>query len=195
MDLWTVSYIVLWVLVLAEAAVLFILLRTFGSLYLDTAAGISRDGLALGARAPDFVAPGIDGRQVTLREFLGRWLVLFFAAPGCEECYAMLPDLGRLRADLGDGTEIVLVFGASLPDAQSVPLLRNSPIPVLVGGSRGLTARYKVRASPFAQIVDPQGVVRAKGLFNNRERLEHLLADAGHRNPVLDRHHDEGRSS
>ena len=44
-DIWTVSYIVLWVLVLLEGVAIIVLLRQFGAIYLGSRAAINRDGL------------------------------------------------------------------------------------------------------------------------------------------------------
>jgi methylamine dehydrogenase accessory protein MauD len=34
---------------------------------------------------------------------------------------------------------------------------------------------YKVGKIPYAVLIDPEGVIRAKGLVNNREHLESLM--------------------
>jgi methylamine dehydrogenase accessory protein MauD len=189
MDLWTISYLVLWTLVLAEAAVLLILLRTFGSFYLSTRQGIGRDGLALGTKAPDFRATRLDGSPVSLESFAGRWVLLYFAAPACEDCYRMLPSLADLHEELRGSAEIVVMFEGVLAEARAVPHLAANRLPVVAIGRDGIAASYKVRVSPFVQVLDPDGFVRAKGLGNSRDRLEHLLADAGLEHPVVLHHH------
>ena len=54
--------------------------------------------------------------------------------------------------------------------------------------NKGVAEQYKVRVSPFAHILDPEGVVRAKGLVNDREGVEHLLSDAGMKHLALEKH-------
>jgi hypothetical protein len=50
------------------------------------------------------------------------------------------------------------------------------------------TRKYRVRVSPYATVIDPNGVVRAKGLVDRVEHIEHMLHDAGLRNEVTIRH-------
>lgn len=188
MDLWTISYVLLWVVVLVMGAILVILLRTFGSFYLSTTEGVSRDGLAIGSEAPDFEGNLISGARIGLQAYRGRWLAMLFAAPVCDDCYRMLPSIGQLREELGGVAEIVMMFQGDLADAQAMPGLAESPIPVVAIGRKGIAETYRVRVSPFVQILDEEGIVRAKGLVNHRESLEHFLVDAGLPHPVIERH-------
>ena len=41
-----------------------------------------------------------------------------------------------------------------------------------------LSDKYKARVTPFAFLIDGEGVIRAKGLANNREHLDMLLRAA-----------------
>ena len=54
-------------------------------------------------------------------------------------------------------------------------------VPVAVHPDEQLPDQYKTRVTPFAFLIDGDGVIRAKGLANNREHLEMLLRMArGH---------------
>lgn len=41
--------------------------------------------------------------------------------------------------------------------------------------SADLGMSYRVNRLPFALVIDPEGIVRSKGLVNNREQLESLF--------------------
>lgn len=188
MDLFTISYLVLWVLVAVEAIILLAVLHTFGSFYLSTARGVSRDGLPIGMRAPDFESPALDGAIFRLSAARGQWVALVFAEPGCVTCYQLLPELGRLDAQLAGSAQIGFIFRGTVEDARAFPDLDAAPIPVIAVGRNGTFDRFRVRVSPFAQIVDPDGVVRAKGLANTRNAIEHLLAQAGFDHSAIEPH-------
>ncbi|MGH2455292.1 MAG: peroxiredoxin family protein [Candidatus Limnocylindria bacterium] len=193
MDLFVLSYLVLWLVVVVEAAALLLVLRTFGSFYLSTASGVSRDGIPIGALAPDFELPALDGTRFGLRSLRGRWLVLFFADPMCQECYVLLDALNRLQTQLGKTGSLVFMFRGELEDARAFPALAKASIPVIPIGRRGLIERYRVRVSPFVQIVDPQGIVRAKGVARHTDSIAHLLSDAGLDHKVTKGHRHERR--
>jgi hypothetical protein len=191
MDAWTISYVILWVIVLIEGAVLIVLLRTFGSFYLNTRSGVSRDGLALGTRAPGFTAPTARGTKLTLPANHGRWRALFSVSAACEECYAAMPGLAELQAELDEQMRVVMLLPVEADEVPDMPLLHNSPIEVAIVGHEGLRQQYRIRVMPFMRVVDPDGIVRAKGVVRNRERLEHLLDEAGMQHPLLSRHSDQ----
>ena len=191
MDLWAISYVVLWLLVIAEAVVLLVLLRAFGSMYLGSRDAIERDGLRLGTRAPDFTATAIDGTSVPLASLLDRWAVLVFAEPGCPICEEMGPQLTRLARELADRARVVLLVRRSAELMRASPLASFSNVAALAIGAHGTADEYRVRVSPYVHVLDPEGVVRGKGLVNERKHVEHILYQAGFRDPVVNSHAPE----
>jgi hypothetical protein len=191
MDAFTVRYLVLWIVVIVEAALLLVVLRTFGTFYLSTTSGVNRDGLPVGSITPDFQAVTLDRRAITRESLRGRWAVLFFVDPMCQECYELLPDLVELEADLEGLARTVVMFRGEREDAEAFPSLVASQLAIVPIGRKGLIERFRVRASPFFQILDEQGVVRAKGLAGNRETVEHLISNAQLHHPIIDRHRRE----
>lgn len=188
MDLWTISYLLLWAVVLIEGIVIVILVREFGSVFLNSRGGIERDGLAIGSSAPDFEATDLVGAPVKLTDFAGRWLVLFFASPGCGECYSMLGMLGEIQQSLAAEANIIYMYRGLHDDMEGIPELSAAPVRVVAAGRTGVAELYRARVSPYVQVMDAEGRVRAKGLVNSRGRLEHLLLEAGLRHPSLRAH-------
>lgn len=191
MDSFTISYLVLWGVVLVEAVLLLLVLRTFGSFYLSTARGISRDGLQFGVRAPEFERPTLDGPVVRLRQYRGQWVLLYFADPLCEDCYRILPSLAELQEQMAGAATILFLFRGDLADAAAFPDLAHARVPVVAVGRKGLIEQYRVRVSPFLQVLDPDGIVRAKGLANDTYAVAHVLAEAGFEHPVTADHRRE----
>ncbi|MCI0889602.1 MAG: redoxin domain-containing protein, partial [Chloroflexi bacterium] len=55
---------------------------------------------------------------------------------------------------------------------------QNIEVPVAAHPNEDLPNKYEARVTPFGFLVDDDGVIRAKGLTNNREHLELLLRNA-----------------
>ncbi len=122
-----------------------------------------------GAAAPDFDLPDQNGERHTLKEYAGKWLVLYFYpkddTPGCtQEACAFRDDLHKLAA-LG-----AQVVGISVDDSASHAEFAKKyhlPFPLLADQSAEVAARYgalmnlgffKV-ARRYTFLIDPQGKV------------------------------------
>jgi methylamine dehydrogenase accessory protein MauD len=188
MDVFALSYVVLWGFVIVEGVAIFLLAHSLGTVYLSTRDGISRDGLAIGSRAPEFEAEDAEGGRRPLKSFLGKWLVLVFAAPTCQICWRLTPNLPALRKDIDGHADVLLLLRGDRDAAREYQRAIHDTLPVFAIGKRGVAEHYKVRVSPFVHILDPAGVIRAKGLVNSVENIEHLLYEAGMRHPRLAAH-------
>lgn len=172
---WLVSYIALWAVVLFQGVVIFLLLRQLGVIYLGTAQGVARDGLALGQRAPDFTLPDLDGRPTALANFRGRPLLLVFGSATCAPCRTLIPDLNVFARERRDGLRALFLCRGGAEEARRFANELDVQVPVAVHPDEQLPDQYKTRVTPFAFLIDGDGVIRAKGLANNREHLELLL--------------------
>jgi methylamine dehydrogenase accessory protein MauD len=175
---WLVSYVVLWALVLFQGAVIFLLLRQLGVIYMGTAQGVSRDGLALGRRAPEFTAPDLAGRPISLSDFLGRPLLLIFGSVACAPCRTLIPDLNVFADERRDDLRALFLCRGSVEEARRFAHELDVRVPFAVHPDEELPEKYKARVTPFAFLIDGEGVVRAKGLANNRSHLDMLLEQA-----------------
>ncbi|MDQ3928734.1 MAG: TlpA family protein disulfide reductase [Chloroflexota bacterium] len=170
--IWLVSYIVLWLVVLVLLVLVILLYRQLGIMYLGSAEGVSRDGLDLGAQAPDFALTDQYGNLQRPADYRGRPLLLLFGSPNCGPCKVLLPELhawasdhphvGVLWLNLASREENLRYakeMGATLPMPAHTP-------------ADGVVEHFKVRVTPFLFFLDEQGIVRAKGLANSREALD-----------------------
>lgn len=123
----------------------------------------------VGKPAPDFNLPDQNGKQHTLKDFSGKWLVLYFYpkddTPGCtKEACAFRDDL-NLITELG-----AQVVGVSVDDTASHAEFAkkyNLPFPLLADKTTETAASYgalmnlgfmKV-ARRYTFLIDPQGNV------------------------------------
>jgi methylamine dehydrogenase accessory protein MauD len=186
--IWLVSYIVLWLVVLALIVLVILLYRQLGIMYLGSAEGVSRDGLEPGAQAPDFSLPDQYGNLQRSVDYRGRPLLLLFGSPHCGPCKVLLPELHAWAADHPAVGVVWLNLASPEENARyasdtgaTLPMLAHTP-------GDGLVERFKVRVTPFLFFLDEQGTVRARGLANTRAALDmyyrQLLAAQGQAPPM-----------
>lgn len=177
--IWLASYIALWAVVMFQGAVIFVLLRQLGVIYLGTARGVSDDGLDIGAKAPDFSVRQLNGESLSLASFQSKALVLVFGSPTCAPCRGLIPDLNMFAHERE--RELGVLF-LSRGDDESARRLANElsiEVPVASHPDEDLPNQYQARVTPFAFLIGKDRTIRAKGLANNREHLELLLRNAG----------------
>jgi len=176
--IWLVTYIVLWGLVLFQGLVIFVLMRQLGIIYLGTAQGVARDGIAAGQRAPDFTLPDLSGVVRTLEGFRGRSLLLVFGSTSCAPCRGLVPDLNVFAQTHAAELDALFAIRGTPNESQRFVDELGLQVPVGIFNDEELPEKYKTRVTPFAFIIDGEGVVRSKGLANNMSHLDMLLKAA-----------------
>ncbi|MEX0786026.1 MAG: TlpA disulfide reductase family protein, partial [Dehalococcoidia bacterium] len=169
--------------VLVQGAVIFVLLRQLGVIYLGTAQGVANDGLAPGERAPAFSLPGIDGELVSLEALRGLPLLLVFGSPTCAPCKGLIPDLNVFAEERASDLRVLFLSRGEVEATQRFASENDLQVPVATHPDEQLPEQYKARVTPFAFVIDAEGVVRAKGLANNREHLDMLMDIAASKHP------------
>jgi methylamine dehydrogenase accessory protein MauD len=175
-----ISNIALWIAVLGLGAVVFALTRQIGVLYERVApagALIIDKGPAIGKRPPVFELRDLTGNIVKIGGIAasGRSTFLFFLSQSCPVCKELLPAVRSLAAAERDRVEVILAS-----DGDTAELARYwrdqglQSLPFVV--SRELGMALQIGKLPYAVLIDAEGVLRAKGLVNNREHLESLIS-------------------
>jgi methylamine dehydrogenase accessory protein MauD len=179
-----ISYFALWMLVLLQAFVLLGALRSLGllnwrlaQLEATTPSRIGRSGLKPGKKAPEFTLPSVTVGEVSLGDFAGRQVLLVFVQTGCAPCDGIAPELNRL-ATRNQDVQVLVVNNAEANAAREYAREVNARFPVLVQERWSLSKRYEVFATPFAFLIDKQGVVAAKGIVTSKEHLGYLFSTA-----------------
>ena len=117
-------------------------------------------GLPVGAPAPDFELPTVDGRTVALEALLAenKPIALVFVGAHCDACHIMLPDLARWQATLPDRMTIVIVGSgdkAHFEEMAESYRLSN----VLVQDEAEVFHDYRAMATPSVVIIGPDGKI------------------------------------
>jgi methylamine dehydrogenase accessory protein MauD len=179
---WFVSLVILWAVVLFLGFLLLGTLRAWGvlnwrleQLEATTPKRLGRDGLKPGKRAPDFTLPSAAGHDVSLNDFAGRKVLLVFTQSGCSPCKAVIPELNRL--DRG-GTQVIVVNNGDPEATWKWSAEVEARFPVLAQDKFSISKKYEVFATPFAFLIDANGVIVSKGIINNRQHLRYVLSAA-----------------
>jgi peroxiredoxin len=134
-------------------------------------------GLPPGTPAPAFSLPDLQGRNVSLQDYLGQRVVVVFTDPDCGPCRALAPDL----ASHGREDDAVPLLMVSRGDAR-----RNrkhlhdveSRFPVLLQKGLEVSRSYSLFMTPSACLIDEHGKVAAASAVGADAILE-LIEDAG----------------
>ena len=131
-------------------------------------------GPQVGEPSPAFQLESLTCGEITIGSGGGRAQLVFFLSPTCPVCKQLLPALSSIRADEKSWLDVVLASDGDPPKhVDFIRKARLSSFPYVLSSDLGMT--YRVQRLPFAVLTDPAGVVRAKGLVNNREQLESLF--------------------
>jgi methylamine dehydrogenase accessory protein MauD len=176
------SQVLLWVLVLALGLLVLALLRQVGRLHdriAPVGALVGAEQPAVGDRAPVYELRDWSGRvrKVGGIHPQGRRTLLLFVSPTCPVCKELLPVSESLCAS--EGLDRVLASdGPREEHAAFVARHGLANAPYVLSGELGRA--YQVGRLPHAVLLDAEGVVRARGLVNQREHLESLVEAEAH---------------
>ncbi len=174
-----ISHIVLWLLVIALAAVVFALTRQIGVLHERIApvgALTPEPTVHVGDPAPELALADLSGRQVKIGgKHPGRArTLLFFLSPNCPVCKSLLPTLERVaRAEVPPVRVLLASDGPAGEHRAFVEEQRIGHLPYLLSTALGVA--FGVGKLPYAVLIDETGIVAAQGIVNTREHVESLF--------------------
>lgn len=171
------SNIVLWLAFLGVTAALLGLMRQVGLLHERSSpmgAMITDHGPDIGDKAPEFELPDFFGRQLKIGGASAeeRQTLLMFTAPSCPVCDKLFPIIKSI-AKVEKINVVMISDGAADEHKRFLDNHELGQIRYVVSAEIGMA--FQVGKIPYGVLVDPEGVIRAKGLTNTREHLESLL--------------------
>lgn len=142
--------------------------------------------VTVGQPAPDWQLPDTSGQLVTLQQFRGQWVVLYFYpkddTPGCTaEACAFRDSYAEFQ---NAGAVVIGVSGDDTPSHERFKSKYNLPFILLSDANNQLRRTYGVPATfglipgRVTYVIDPQGVVRLvfDSQFDFRAHVDKALA-------------------
>ncbi|MQY30856.1 MauE/DoxX family redox-associated membrane protein [Nocardia aurantia] len=127
-------------------------------------ADLGREGLPPGAAAPEFDLADTRGGRVTLTDLVadGRRSLLVFVHPECEVCATLARELPRWQARRANTLTIAVVGNGDVERyAEWGRELELGDTTILVQQGNEAALRYRVRGTPSAVLIDPDGRIAA----------------------------------
>jgi methylamine dehydrogenase accessory protein MauD len=173
----SVAVVILGLLVIALLIVVLALARQVGVLFERVApmgALITDSGPGIGEPVPQMDLTTLEGRSISVGIAGDRSQLFFFLSPDCPVCKRLLPILKSARTAEAGWLDVVLASDGERNVHEGFVRDRGlGDFPYVLSRDFGMT--FRVSRLPFAVLIDGSGVVRAKGLVNNREQLESLF--------------------
>lgn len=177
MDGLVVAVVLLWILVIVLAVIVFALARQVGVLFERVApmgALMTDSGPKVGEATEAFDLAALDSRRVLLGPGQERAALVFFLSPTCPVCKKLLPILKSIAANEKSWLDLVLASdGDAAVHRAFVADRALGDYPYVLSTELGMT--FRVSRLPYAVLIDGDGIVKGKGLVNNREQLESLF--------------------
>jgi methylamine dehydrogenase accessory protein MauD len=179
MDPLVVSQIALWIVVVVLALTVAALARQIGVLHERVAplgALTTKTAVEVGQAAPEFDVIDLGSRSLHIggRRADGRSQLLLFVSPSCPMCKKLLPVARSFERSERRGVAIVLMGDGDRPSHEAmIREHRLEDVPFALAPIVGIN--LGIGRLPHAVLIDPEGVIRAKGIVNSREHLESLL--------------------
>jgi len=127
--------------------------------------------------APPFALPSLDGTEIKLAQFQGRYVLLNFWASYCPACRHEMPTLETVRRERG-----LPVLGVNTGEVSSIvrPFLDQVGVayPNVIDKTGAVSVAYRVHSLPATFLIDPRGRILWKYLgFVSASRLASALEE------------------
>ena len=129
----------------------------------------------IGKLAPEFTLKTLDGKEVSLKDFKGKVVLLNFWATWCPPCKEELPLFEEVYQKYKDKGFVILAINTDPENLQDFLKKSNIKItfPILIGEDR-LLELYPVRGLPTSFLIDREGKIVKVRLGTYRELEEDI---------------------
>ncbi|MFZ7942279.1 MULTISPECIES: redoxin domain-containing protein [Bacillaceae] len=122
----------------------------------------NKEGLSIGAKAPDFELKTLTGETVKLSDLKGKKVMLNFWATWCGPCKAEMPEMEQFSKEIGDDTVILAVNIDPQLDVQSFVDEYKITFPILLDSEDKVNGIYQIMSIPTTYFIDSKGLIKNK---------------------------------
>ena len=173
-----ISNLGLWLIVIVLLVVVFALARQIGVLHERVApvgALMPMNGPRIGEKIKPVTVKAISGDDVSIGDTNPLKTFIYFLSPGCPVCKSLLPVVQDLAKQESDQLRLIYASDGETEETHRRYAKEHELAPEHYVLSQELGMQLGVNKLPFAALIDQQGVLKGRGLVNNREHIESLL--------------------
>ncbi len=166
-----------WVLLFALGFLVFVMFRQIALFERLKDSGSEREGLPIGEKAPSFGYQPVNRNSDAPARFEpgGRWSLLLFADPSCASCQSTLLTLERLAPRLTPSMQILVATTAGPAVVAAADAFRQATVEIGRIPADVSMRLYRTTVTPFGHLIDPEGVIRVKGVVADEASLRRLV--------------------
>ena len=137
------------------------------------------EGLPIGAPAPQFSLPEVNGGLVRLEDILtdNKSVLLLFVSPNCFPCEALFPSVKTWEHDYRDQLKVALVSKGSMKDNQRL-VEKHDVKHLLVQNESTLSDEYRAKWTPAAVLISKSGRIASQMAYGD-EAIRALIGKSG----------------
>jgi peroxiredoxin len=137
---------------------------------------LNRNGLKAGTSAPNFRLSRLEGGDLALEEFRGRYVLLIFSDPECGPCEELAPYLEQFHRQNPDIQVLMISRGETEINRKKAKAL-GLTFPIVLQRQWEISLLYGMFATPIAYLIDEQGILAAD-VAAGVEPIRTLMASA-----------------
>jgi len=139
------------------------------------------DGLPIGAPAPDFELPDVNGRDVAFEHLLAKAkpLLFFFVSANCNPCEALLPEIEAWQRELENKVNFVFISSGKAKE-NSDKFAGESFRQILLQKEREVATLFGAPWTPTALLINADGTIASRAAAGDaaiRELVEKIKAE------------------
>ena len=121
------------------------------------------EGLPIGAVAPEFELPDLNGKKLTLKKLLKpkKTTAFFFVSPSCNPCGALLPEIEEWQTALKDKVNFVFVSSGEAKE-NADKFAGNTLKQIVLQKDREVAELYQAKWTPTVVLVSPDGRIASR---------------------------------
>lgn len=175
-ELQLISFILLWLVLIVEGVLLFLLYRHVALLYAGRKAE-NITGLPTGAQAPGLIVRDLVGSTLHLDTLLeADRTIMIFGSFSCSPCRTILFDQYLQQFLTANSIPAYFITHYSQEADKEIEELSQRPrqTPQVVFADEGAFIDYSIKVTPFVYILNRQGIIQASMAVENSQELLRL---------------------
>ncbi len=169
------SYAVLWILVILLCGAVLVLYRYHGVMLLNNREGLAGQGPEIDKSIRSIELRDVTGRAILLGAPSKRPVFVFLGSPTCQPCKDAKPALVSFAKKYSTVVDILLISSGTQAGFSDYTAEMPNAIQVIYDPRNDVSSRLRVSYTPFAFIIDENGIVQGKGAPTTTDSLEWFI--------------------